>query len=304
MQCCTQLLCQSCLYRHLRCMMDEGRTGQGRCCLKCPFGCGSDITDEDIRYTLIRANTTIYYWISSYVLNFLIRMLRYLTIFALSPEFYDSLLQMRYVPLGLELDLIRYEQWNLAVGLRNQPVMRCSAPGCDYQWITNQAYRKYKQSHEAKGYILWYTPPLPDTFGSFQWVEPECINLDATGKFHEIEEIDGRRMVCAKCLTCFCGLCRRPWELGSQSHFKVACATYRRRIPFRGEDTDFEFVAQLANARICPGCSLRTERTDGCNHMTCPCGYEWCYICECRWSVAHYSCIDRPRRSRSMCIMS
>jgi hypothetical protein len=292
MQCCNQLLCQGCLYQHLRCMLDEGRTGQGRCCLKCPFGCGSDITDEDIRSTFTRANTDIF------------RILKDLTMFAFLPEFYNSWLKMRNRPLGLEQDLIRYEQWNIAVGLRKQPVMRCIVPGCDYQWISNQTYREYKQSHEAKNHILWYKPPKPDTLGSFIWVEPEYVNLEAAQNFEETDKSDGRRMVCAKCLTCFCGLCRRPWEVRSRSHSKKACATYRQKIPFRSEDTDFEFVAQLANARTCPGCSLRTQRIDGCNHMTCPCGCEWCYICERRWNVDHYSCRDRRMRSQSTCFIS
>ncbi|KAJ6260546.1 hypothetical protein Dda_4772 [Drechslerella dactyloides] len=29
----------------------------------------------------------------------------------------------------------------------------------------------------------------------------------------------------------------------------------------------------------CPGCSVMTERAAGCNHLACPCGAHWCYIC-------------------------
>jgi IBR domain, a half RING-finger domain len=304
MKCCNQLLCQHCLYRHLRCMFDEGRTGQGRLSLTCPFGCGSEIADEDVRSTLIRANSNIYTFLWSYFLNLLMRLIRHLTLYAFEPVFYDSLQRRLNRSLSLELDMSRYEQWSLAVGLRNQPVMRCCSPGCDYQWITNQKYRKYKEDNEAKGYLLWYSPPAPDKIGTFQWIEPEYANIEATGNFLEMDQSDGRRMVCAKCLACFCGLCRRPWELGSHLHSQTACAKYRRKLPFRSEDTDFEFVAQLANARTCPGCSLRTQRSDGCNHMTCPCGYEWCYICERRWNVSHYSCVDHPVHSQSLCTMS
>ncbi|EQC26259.1 hypothetical protein SDRG_15920 [Saprolegnia diclina VS20] len=29
----------------------------------------------------------------------------------------------------------------------------------------------------------------------------------------------------------------------------------------------------------CPGCSVETEKTGGCNHITCNCGQHWCYVC-------------------------
>ncbi|KAF3914828.1 hypothetical protein ABW20_dc0103720 [Dactylellina cionopaga] len=29
----------------------------------------------------------------------------------------------------------------------------------------------------------------------------------------------------------------------------------------------------------CPKCTVMTEKTAGCNHITCPCGQHWCYIC-------------------------
>lgn len=29
----------------------------------------------------------------------------------------------------------------------------------------------------------------------------------------------------------------------------------------------------------CPSCSVPTSKTGGCNHITCPCGQHWCYVC-------------------------
>ncbi|EHK26900.1 uncharacterized protein TRIVIDRAFT_85604 [Trichoderma virens Gv29-8] len=31
--------------------------------------------------------------------------------------------------------------------------------------------------------------------------------------------------------------------------------------------------------RRCPGCGVATEKTYGCDHITCPCGTHWCYAC-------------------------
>ncbi|KAK5996603.1 Putative ariadne-like RING finger-like protein [Cladobotryum mycophilum] len=30
---------------------------------------------------------------------------------------------------------------------------------------------------------------------------------------------------------------------------------------------------------MCPGCGVATEKTSGCDHITCPCGTHWCYAC-------------------------
>lgn len=113
---------------------------------------------------------------------------------------------------------------------------------------------------------------------------------------------DGRRVLCPRCKYAFCGLCSRPWNTfacdasgggGSKriSHTGKLCSTYARRTIDPSED-DYAFAADAVDARACPGCSMRTERIDGCNHMTCACGTEWCYVCETRWNVRHYSCRD------------
>lgn len=31
--------------------------------------------------------------------------------------------------------------------------------------------------------------------------------------------------------------------------------------------------------RVCPKCKLPTQKTYGCDHMTCPCGAHWCWAC-------------------------
>jgi hypothetical protein len=33
------------------------------------------------------------------------------------------------------------------------------------------------------------------------------------------------------------------------------------------------------NVKECPGCGTMTEKTGGCNHITCDCGSHWCFLC-------------------------
>lgn len=36
---------------------------------------------------------------------------------------------------------------------------------------------------------------------------------------------------------------------------------------------------QPATYKECPGCSVMTEKTEGCNHIECDCGSHWCWEC-------------------------
>ena len=39
----------------------------------------------------------------------------------------------------------------------------------------------------------------------------------------------------------------------------------------------------------CPNCSIITEKTAGCNHITCSKGnFQWCWLCNKKYSYAHY----------------
>jgi hypothetical protein len=44
----------------------------------------------------------------------------------------------------------------------------------------------------------------------------------------------------------------------------------------------------------CPLCEARVKRTEGCNHMTCICGYNFCYKCRNEWGH-HNSYFRCPR---------
>jgi hypothetical protein len=39
----------------------------------------------------------------------------------------------------------------------------------------------------------------------------------------------------------------------------------------------------------CPNCGFGTEKSDGCNHMTCAkCNYDWCWICRRGCGSGHF----------------
>ena len=45
------------------------------------------------------------------------------------------------------------------------------------------------------------------------------------------------------------------------------------------EDKQLEEWAKQVGAKQCVRCQFWVQKNDGCDHMTCRCGYEFCYIC-------------------------
>ena len=173
-------------------------------------------------------------------------------------------------------------------------VQSCPAPDCDYRWIAaNPSFRRQKQAHEQKRVFLWYEPVPPESQPHALWVDAEYLHYGRGApplptETTPADQRDGRRMVCAKCHYVFCGLCRQPWHALQFRHATKSCQAYGRLLP---SDDVGQVAAHAVGARACPHCGLLTQRIDGCNHMTCPCGMEYCYVCGASWNPFHYRCV-------------
>lgn len=223
-------------------------------------------------------------------------------------------------------------------------VMRCPRPNCECLWLVNASYRRCKLDNEKPTEIrkklllscsTFFFTPIPaekeesimneNGYTTEHWLNPMDIDVFEERNFQKnkrrrslyAEENnridghnDGRQVTCPGCKHQFCGLCSRPWNTMSKSsgirvsHSRQPCSVYGQRAL---EDDDFLLSAEAGDARCCPGCSMRTNRTFGCNHMSCPCGYHWCYICECRFDPRHYRCEEGNGIGRDVaasCILS
>ncbi|KAL6630603.1 hypothetical protein ACP70R_028454 [Stipagrostis hirtigluma subsp. patula] len=90
---------------------------------------------------------------------------------------------------------------------------------------------------------------------------------------------------CVKCRGSFCISCKVPWHDG------MICDEYKRRCPHaRPED---EMLHNLAHQRLwrqCAKCKHMIELAEGCYHMICVCGYEFCYTCGKEWKEKKATC--------------
>ncbi|GFZ17290.1 RING/U-box superfamily protein [Actinidia rufa] len=91
---------------------------------------------------------------------------------------------------------------------------------------------------------------------------------------------------CPVCHRLFCARCYVPWHVG------VGCEEFGSLgEDERGrEDLLVRELARSQSWRKCPHCKFYVEKTEGCLHMTCRCGFQFCYACGATWSQTHGSC--------------
>mmetsp|Transcript_10373 Transcript_10373/g.19404 ORF Transcript_10373/g.19404 Transcript_10373/m.19404 type:complete len:413 (+) Transcript_10373:52-1290(+) len=372
--CCSSVICQNCLYSHIKSILQEGITGDGRRVLSCPFACGAAISDLLVRECFQKKNVRLLRFILG---RSMYRIFCFMGIF--HSFFLDNCVIFWRLAQSLEerQDLVLYHRWSLTVALSNaisssssgshkenaehcnekedptdsdkklqRPnesshetgdasqmyihVLHCPRPNCECLWLVNKEYRLQKLKNEnpkelRKKILLscssyFFKPILPEEeeeimnqngFTTEHWLNPLDVDLFNPRNFRTMGKSrrsssynsmkqntdgsskDGRLVTCPGCKYQFCGLCSRPWTtIGKSSgirisHSRQLCSSYGQRA---SDDDEFLLSAEAGDARCCPGCSMRTNRTFGCNHMSCPCGYHWCYVCECQFDPRHYKC--------------
>eukprot|EP00899_Mesostigma_viride_P021889 jgi/Mesvir1/29701/Mv00934-RA.1 len=84
------------------------------------------------------------------------------------------------------------------------------------------------------------------------------------------------RTDCHKCPSCdgaFCGSCGRLPHAGVCAHE-------------REDELALKRYALIYGWQQCLKCRCFIELTQGCNHVTCRCGNEFCYVCLAAWKPA------------------
>ncbi|KAG0473717.1 hypothetical protein HPP92_015574 [Vanilla planifolia] len=90
---------------------------------------------------------------------------------------------------------------------------------------------------------------------------------------------------CIKCGGHFCISCKVPW------HGAVSCHEYKRLNPHSTVgDARLHSLAKEKLWRQCVKCNHMIELSEGCFHMTCRCGYEFCYTCGAEWKEKKATC--------------
>ncbi|PIN14661.1 Ubiquitin--protein ligase [Handroanthus impetiginosus] len=110
-----------------------------------------------------------------------------------------------------------------------------------------------------------------------------CPYKDCSGLLVNDGDEKVRESECPFCHRLFCAECKVPWHSG------VGCEEFSRMSESeRGrEDLMVHELAKLKKWQRCPHCKFFVEKNHGCLHMTCRCGYQFCYACGATWSSIH-----------------
>ncbi|OQS02209.1 hypothetical protein THRCLA_05392 [Thraustotheca clavata] len=146
----------------------------------------------------------------------------------------------------------------------------CPEHGCKER-VSDAIFKKLLPPAEYAKYDKYVLRSFVDINKGFKW-------CPAPGCDKAIASSGGLNTVACTCGCLFCLRC------GEEAHAPVTCeqlALWQEKC--RNESETANWI--LANTKKCPKCSVRIEKNQGCNHMTCRgCKYEFCWICMDVWS--------------------
>ncbi|KAF8067842.1 hypothetical protein FPV67DRAFT_1626064 [Lyophyllum atratum] len=120
------------------------------------------------------------------------------------------------------------------------------------------------------GMVQWHHQKLLDSIPRLFCPNPKCSSLvEADGDSPDPQAI------CPSCRKVMCVPCRTHW------HTDLTCEEYQA-LPLDERSPEDRLVLDLAKAeqwRRCPNCAVIVELVSGCNHMTCICGFHFCFKC-------------------------
>ncbi|KAK9079414.1 hypothetical protein SSX86_001085 [Deinandra increscens subsp. villosa] len=162
-------------------------------------------------------------------------------------------------------------------------------PGCPYETCSSKLELKScKKVLNKKLYDIMSSrvkeasiPPTERVYCPFS----KCSFLmSKTDLQNAVSKETGKRK-CSKCHRLFCINCKVPW------HDKSTCSEYMKDFPNEFADVvELESLATRNHWRQCIECKHMIELAAGCHHITCRCGYQFCYSCGAGWSNKRCSC--------------
>lgn len=156
----------------------------------------------------------------------------------------------------------------------NKIPIKCPGERCEILVEPSFVMNEFKENEKLLNKYLYFTLQKND---QISWCPtPDCL-------YGFMWEIDDPKFSCPKCNKSYCLKCKCEY------HHGISCNEIEKK---ESDKNDIEFIrlAKLSKFKQCPECKRWIEKQDGCNHMTCICKYEFCYICGKKYSNTHGNC--------------
>ncbi|KAK9279206.1 hypothetical protein L1049_012884 [Liquidambar formosana] len=179
---------------------------------------------------------------------------------------------------------------HVEVKLLQGVVVKCPHEGCKNE-VNIDSYGKFlapkvikKVSQRIKEASIPVTEKVYCPF-------PRCSALMSKSEVLEYSKnayVGAKQPGARKCIKChyyFCINCKVPW------HHNMTCSDYKRSNPYPcTEDAKLKSLVKKNQWRQCVKCNHMIELAEGCYHMRCRCGYEFCYTCGAEWKNKKATC--------------
>ncbi|MCD7462107.1 hypothetical protein HAX54_047808 [Datura stramonium] len=156
-------------------------------------------------------------------------------------------------------------------------VLRCPEPCCKIMVGQSKTIALASEKDRLKYYDYLYRSYVEEN-KKIKWCPaPGCENAV------EFEIGSENYYVICDCSYGFC------WNCLEENHRPIDCDTIAKwSARNRAEAENTNWI--LAFTKKCPKCLNSIEKNKGCMHMTCKCGYHFCWICLEKWGSCDGSC--------------
>jgi len=140
--------------------------------------------------------------------------------------------------------------------------------------------------------IVHYLLQNPEERNKFLQAELEVTTknklycpVPTCSKFIQLDKIQTSQFTCPGCGISLCSNCK------TEAHPGVECSRNNEITP---NDSLLLTLVNDKKWRRCDMCRVFIEHRHGCRHMTCLCGYEFCYTCGAKWKQCTCELWEEP----------
>lgn len=169
--------------------------------------------------------------------------------------------------------------------------MQCIHPDCKRVLKIREITRIYAGAENCKEVLDKYAEfmlvqNLKKDPNVFYCINPNRVKGKGRCENAMIRSSNSPMIACHHCEYTFCCECNVEW------HADVTCEKFQEWKKENDNATDLYEIWKKDNTKKCPKCKADIQKNGGCNHMTCSCRHEFCWLCMKKYKSGHY---DDPR---------
>ncbi|RIB18173.1 hypothetical protein C2G38_1368122 [Gigaspora rosea] len=152
----------------------------------------------------------------------------------------------------------------------------CPEDGCT-EILDQKDVKKFANEESFRRYERFTLKFALSQIPTFQW----CLNPNCESGQDHYQGDKLPIMTCNSCGHKSCVVHGHPVDDDVCKECIQLLEDEERRIQ---EEESESYVSRL---KQCPNCVSRIEKNEGCDHMTCRCGHQFCWVCMNDWNKPH-----------------